>query len=109
MPACIVLDLCGVVEGIAIRMDRCIAGGVAQDPILLEVCDVSDLPEKGIDDAQEGDAELFVGQITDEIEGTSTGVSDQILEIRSSKVCQILRPHQLYARSASIYQPTGFP
>ena len=65
MPACVVGDFCRIVQGIAVLANWRFARRVTQNPVLLKVSNVTDLPQEWVDDPQEGYAKLFIRQVTD--------------------------------------------
>ena len=76
IPALVVVDCDGVVEGVGAGEERRLAVHALQDEVLVEPCDVPDLPAHRVDDAQPRPHELLVGEVVDELAGTHAGVAD---------------------------------
>src|ERR1041385_6619030 len=74
MPACIVLDLRGVIETVGIRTQGCLTRSLTQHPKLLKVRNVSGFPQKRIDRRYERHAKFFVRNVTYGIESAGPSV-----------------------------------
>ena len=76
VPALVVMDRDGVVERVAVREQGRLAVHALQDEVLVEPCDVPDLPAHRVDDAQPRPHELLVGEVVDQLPGTHARIAD---------------------------------
>ena len=72
----------GIVERMAVVQQRRFAVHALQDEVLVEPCDMPDLPTHRVDDAQSRPHELFVVEILDELPGTRIRIVDVRFEGR---------------------------
>src|SRR5215472_19338807 len=70
IPTSVVGDPGGIIEGIAVGPRRRLFAEVAQDPILLEIPQVSNFPTKRVDDRQARTDHLLVREVIDKVEGS---------------------------------------
>src|SRR5438105_9540214 len=70
-----------IIERIAPRMNGCLFAGVAQYPLLLEPCDVANLPEQGIDDGQARTNELTIREVRDKVASPLPSLPDPVPEL----------------------------
>ena len=80
LPARVVRDGGGVVEGVAVGTERRPPGRVAQHPALLEPGDVAELPEGRVHDGEPRSQELRVGQRRRELQRATSGIGDRFGE-----------------------------
>ena len=106
MPARIVGDLRGIIKGITIGPDRSMTSGVTQDPVLLEIRDVPNLPKKGINRTQKRYTKLLVREIAHEIECACSSVNNQSLQIHTTEKIPFLTRRGI---APCYHQPIGFP
>src|SRR5205085_5019639 len=114
MPARIVCDLRRIIKGVTASPHRSLTSSVTQDPVFLEISDVPNFPEKGIDRTQKRHTNLLVRKIAHKIERARSSVNYQCFQIHIHRRARGYSPpheegNKHSARTFLHHQPIGLP
>src|SRR5215831_3886453 len=92
IPSRVVGDACRVVESVSLGPSRRLLSVVAQDPELLEVCYMPNLPAEGIDDGETRPDHLLVSQVLDKLQSPRASFLQRCVKL-GSEFLNGLRDH----------------